>query len=158
MRTLRAFDGVTRWAFDPAHKGTPGLAGDFDGDGIVDVGGKAPLHVLGGSLGGITGGVAAGVEPELDSVVSIVPGGMLSEIGTRSTLSGVKNAIMLRLLGPIFYADAGKLMMRVNDAESESVALEVQALPTLAPRDTVVLLDRQTGEYRCAAVQPASRM
>ena len=155
VRTLRAFDGVTRWAFDPAHKGTPGLAGDFDGDGIVDVGGKAPLHVLGGSLGGITGGVAAGVEPELDSVVSIVPGGMLSEIGTRSTLSGVKNAIMLRVLGPIFYAEEGKLMMRVNDAESESVALEVQALPTLSPQDTVVLLDKQTGEYRCAAVQPS---
>ena len=153
VRTLRSFDGKTTWAFDPTHKGAPGLAGDFDGDGVVDVGGTAALHVLGGSLGGITGSVAAGVEPALDTVVAIVPGGMLSEIGTRSTLHGVKDAMVLRALGPIFYADKNKLMLRANNGQTSDVALKLADLPALAPKDTVVLRNHKTGEYRCGAVQ-----
>ncbi|MFT3764968.1 MAG: hypothetical protein QM820_05535 [Minicystis sp.] len=152
-RTLRAFDGNARWAFDPAGKGAMGLAGDFDGDGVVDVGGSAPIHVIGGSLGGITGSVLAGVEPHVDTTVAIVPGGMLSEIGTRSTLGGIRDAMVLRALGPIFYADNGKLMVRVNDGQTSDVALPVADLPALAPQDTVVLENHATGEYRCGAVQ-----
>ena len=155
VRTLRAFDGTVSWAFDPAGTGAPGLAGDFDGDGVVDVGGAAAIHVIGGSLGGITSAVLAGVEPQIDDVVSIVPGGMLGEIGTRSTLGGVRNAMVLRALGPIFYADQGALMIRTNEGQTENVALRVQTLPELAPGDTVVLDNQQTDEYRCGAVQPS---
>lgn len=154
LRTLRTFDGKTRWDFDPAGRGERGLAGDFDGDGIVDVGGAAPLHVFGGSLGGITSAVLAGIEPQVDDVVSIVPGGMLSEIGTRTTLSGVRNAMVLRALGPIFYAENGELRVRANNAQTGDVSLHVQELPALTPGDTVVLDNLKTGEYRCAAVQP----
>ncbi len=155
VRTLRAFNGATTWSFDPAGHGTPGLAGDFDGDGTVDVGGSAPLHVFGGSLGGITSAVIAGLEPQIDDVVSIVPGGMLSEIGTRTTLSGVRDAMVLRSLGPIFYEDKGALMVRANNGQTSNVALRVQELPTLTPGDTVVLDNHKTGEYRCGAVQPS---
>ncbi len=153
VRTLRGFDGSAHWAFDPAGKGTPGLAGDFDGDGTVDVGGAAPLHVLGGSLGGITGSVIAGLEPQVDTAVAIVPGGMLSEIGTRSTLHGITDAMVLRALGPLFYADQGALMLRANSGQTEDVALKLHDLPALQPKDTVVLKNLTTGEYRCAAVQ-----
>lgn len=153
IRTLRSFDGKARWAFDPAGHGTGGLAGDFDGDGVVDVGGDTAIHVLGGSLGGITGAVLGGVEPKVDDVVAIVPGGLLSEIGTRSTLHGIEDAMVLRALGPIFYADQGKLMVRVNEGQGSDLALPVQDLPPLAPRDTVVLRNLKTGEYRCGAVQ-----
>lgn len=155
VRMLRGFDGKARWSFDPTGSGSDGLAGDFDGDGVVDVGGAAPLHLMGGSLGGITGGVIAGVEPQFDTAISIVPGGMLSEIGTRSTLSGVRNAMILRALGPMFYADQGHLMLRVNQGHTESVALTVHDLPALTPQDTVVVENLETGEYRCAAVQPS---
>jgi hypothetical protein len=155
VRTLRGFDGAARWAFDPGRAGAPGLAGDFDGDGVVDVGGAAPIHVIGGSLGGITGGVLAGVEPNIESAVSIVPGGMLSEIGTRSTLSGVKNAMVLRTVGPVFYADGGKLMARVNEGQTSDIALQLADVPAMEPKDTVVLTNRKTGEHRCAAVQPS---
>ncbi|HRG96458.1 MAG TPA: hypothetical protein PLR99_09430 [Polyangiaceae bacterium] len=153
VRTLRGFDGKARWAFDPGAKGAPGLAGDFDGDGVVDVGGAAPLHVIGGSLGGITGGVFAGVEPQVDDAVSIVPGGMLSEIGTRSTLSGIRDAMVLRAIGPLFYADKGALMARVNLGQTQDVPVKLSDLPTLSPRDTVVLRNGKTGEHRCAQVQ-----
>ncbi len=154
VRTLRAFDGVTRWEHDPAGTGTPGLAGDFDGDGVVDVGGDAALHVLGGSLGGINGAVAAGVEPQLDTVISIVPGGVLGEIGPRSNLRGIRHAMMLRALSPIFFSADGKLMVRVNRGNTESAALAVHALPELTPGDTVVLTNLTSGEHRCGAVSP----
>lgn len=155
VRTLRGFDGKAKWAFDPAGRGARGLAGDFDGDGVVDVGGTAALHVIGGSLGGITGAVMAGVEPAIGDVVAIVPGGMLSEIGTRSTLHGVKDAMVLRSLGPIFYGDAGALMVRANEGQTSDTALEIHDLPALSPKDTVVLQNGKTGEYRCGAVQPS---
>ncbi len=155
VRTLRSFDGKATWGFDPTGRGASGVAGDFDGDGVVDVGGASALHVIGGSLGGITGSVLGGVEPAIDDVVAIVPGGMLSEIGTRSTLGGVKNAMVLRSLGPIFFAEAGALMVRVNLGHTDNVAMKVQDLPALSPQDTVVLHNHKTGEYRCAAVQPS---
>lgn len=155
VRTLRAFDGTHQWAFDPADEGTPGLAGDFDGDGVVDVGGAASISVLGGSLGGINGSVAAGVEPGLDSVVAIVPGGVLGEIGTRSTLGGIRASMVLRALSPIFFAQDGVLTVRVPDGQSETAALALHALPAMEPGDTVVLENLKTGEYRCGAVQPS---
>lgn len=153
VRTLRGFDGKARWAFDPAGHGSPGLAGDFDGDGVVDVGGAAAIHVMGGSLGGITSAALGGLEPQIDTVVAIVPGGMLSEIGPRSTLHGIKDAMVLRSIGPLFYAENGQLMVRANDGQTSDAAFAVQDLPTLTPKDTVVLENLKTGEYRCAAVQ-----
>jgi len=155
VRTLRGFDGTARWDFDPAGSGSPGLAGDFDGDGQVDVGGDARLTVLGGSLGGINGGVAAGVEPQLDAVVAIVPGGVLGEIGTRSTLGGIRNAMVLRALSPVFFADGDTLKVRVNEAQVESQVLPVHVLPAREEGDTVVLTNLKTGEWRCGAVQPS---
>ena len=156
VRMLHGFDGQARWDFDPADTGSPGLAGDFDGDGQVDVGGAAPISLVGGSLGGITGALAAGVEPDLDTVVSIVPGGMLGGIGARSSLGGVKTAMVLRMIGPLFYSTGGTsatLMTAVNDAQTNEADLAVHALPALAEADTVVLTDLRNGEYRCGAVQ-----
>ncbi len=154
VRTLRGFDGKTRWAYDPAGRGAPGLAGDFDGDGVVDVGGAAALNVIGGSLGGITGSVLAGVEPGIEQAVAIVPGGLLGEIGTRSTLHGITDAMVLRSLGPIFFADGRTLKVRANVGQTQDIAVDVANLPALSPKDTVVLHNEKTGEYRCGAVQP----
>ncbi len=65
IRLLRSFDGSTKWQFDVNADGdkTDDLAGDFDGDGVVDVGGSAPMNMTGGSLGGIMSTVMAGSEP-----------------------------------------------------------------------------------------------
>ncbi len=154
VRTLRTFDGKNKWAFDPAGHGSPGLAGDFDGDGKVDVGGSASIDVMGGSLGGITDATIAGLEPQISTVVSIVPGGMLNEIGRRSTLSGVKNAMVLRAIGPLFFKANGKLMLHANDGNTTDAKMAIADLsPQMQAGDTVVLKNLDTHEYRCAAVQ-----
>jgi hypothetical protein len=148
-RVLRSFDGVRKWT---TAAGLSGIAGDFDGDGQVDVGGSAPLILAGGSLGGIVTGVGAGVEPQFGSGIAIVPGGMLSEIGARSGLGGVRNAMVLRVLAPLFTSGPDGLMVTVPDAETESASVTISALPALKEHDTVVLLNHVTGEHRCGAV------
>ncbi len=154
VRTLKGFDGSAHWSYDVNRDGAPDLAGDFNGDGVVDIGGEAATYVFGGSLGGITSGVAAGVEPRLEAALALVPGGMLSEVGGRSALGGVRNAMVLRMMAPLFTTQNGVLTMTVNDAESEAKDLAVHALPALTEKDTVVLINTKTGEHRCGAVQP----
>ncbi len=155
VRMVRSFDGTQRWSFDLNKDGEPDLAGDVDGDGVVDVGGPdASLNLMGGSLGGIISGVGAGVEPQFDSALAIVPGGMLSEVGARSSLGGVRNAMVLRLLAPLFTNENGVLTVSAPEAEGDEAKLPVHALPTLTPGDTVVAVNNKTNEYRCGVVQP----
>ena len=151
VRALRGFDGTRKW---PAGIGLTGLAGDFDGDGTVDVGGSAPLLLVGGSLGGIVTSVGVAVEPQFSAGIAIVPGGMLSEIGARSALGGVRNAMVLRMLGPLFTSSGdGGVAVTVPDAETNAATVTISALPALSEHDTVVLFDHTTGEHRCGAVQ-----
>ena len=49
IRILRSFDGKRRDA-DRTGDGELELAGDFDGDGVIDVGGDAPIAITGTSL------------------------------------------------------------------------------------------------------------
>lgn len=157
VRVLRTFDGQQRWKLDLNKDGQPELAGDFDADGEVDVGGTQPLQLLGGSLGGIITAVGAGVEPQFDSALAIVPGGMLSEVGVRSSLGGVRNAMVLRMLAPLFTSEKGVLTVTAPEAQGEQARLGVHALPALSPNDTVVALNLKTHEYRCGLVQPSGK-
>jgi hypothetical protein len=158
VRTLRGFDGQKRWKHDVNADGTHELAGDFDGDGQVDVGGDQPVQVMGGSLGGIASALAAGVEPGIGGGVAVVPGGMLGEIAFRSSLGGVKNAMVLRTVAPLFWSDGTLLNLTVPDAQVGESTQPVAELPAvLQPSDTVVLSNRTTEEHRCAAVQQDGR-
>ncbi len=152
VRMLRSFDGKTKWSGDLTG-GAPTLAGDFNGDGVLDVGGGLPIRLIGGSLGGITGALAAAVEPQIKSLAAIVPGGMLSEVGARSELGGIRDAMVLRMMQPIFYGLKGVLTEHVSDAQTTELDVPVHAIPAFNPKDTVVLLNHRNGEYRCGAVQ-----
>ncbi|MEO7330486.1 MAG: hypothetical protein ABI193_18065, partial [Minicystis sp.] len=149
VRVLRSFDGVRKWTDG---SGLTGLAGDFDCDGKVDVGGASPLILAGGSLGGIITGVGVAVEPQFSAGIAIVPGGMLSEIGARSGLGGVRNSMVLRVMAPLFTSGPDGLTVTVPDAETESATVAVSALSALNEHDTVVLINHVTGEHRCGAV------
>ncbi len=157
VRVLRSFDGQQKWALDVNKDGQPELAGDFNADGKVDVGGTAALQIMGGSLGGIVAGVAAGVEPQFDSAMGIVPGGMLGEVGPRSSLGGVRNAMVLRLLAPLFTNENGVLTMTGPERQGDEVNLAVHALPSLAQNDTVIVINNKTHEYRCGLVQAGGK-
>lgn len=105
IRIVRSWDGTKRWAFDVNGDGQPDLAGDFDGDGVVDVGAESPIYVVGASLGGIMATTLGGVEPEVDGIIPIAGGGRITDIGNRSLQGGVPQAVFWRVMGPLFVAD-----------------------------------------------------
>ncbi len=160
VRTLRSFDGERRWAFDVNRDGVNDLAGDFNGDGVVDLGGpNVPIYVAGASLGGILSSLMGGIEPEIDAIAPILPGGYLSEIGTRSDLGQVQNPLVLRMMGPLMLVHpnaAGKpaLFQMVPDVVKK-VEKEIVELPApLLPGSLAVVRNLKTKEWRCGRTQP----
>ncbi len=156
-RVLASFDGERTWARDANGDGKDDLAGDFDGDGTVDIGGSAPVHMVGGSLGGIMSSLMAGLEPKIETAVSIIAGGVLSEIGTRSTLGGVRDAMILRMMGPLLLVRDGALYQAFPDLVDYK-EVKVGPVPELAPGKIAVVQNLTSGEYRCARVQPNGRL
>lgn len=112
-RILKAFDGTKRWNLDLNGDGENELAGDFDGDGVVDVGGDAHIGFTGASLGGIMAAYVAAVEPNVTVSSPIAGGGGLGDIGNRSIQGGVREAVHLRVMGPLYVAtgsaDSGEM-------------------------------------------------
>lgn len=108
IRILRAFDGQRRWGFDVNGDGDDELAGDFDADGVVDIGGDALITMTGGSLGGMMSTYMGSLEPELSAIAPIVPGGGLGDGGIRSQQSGVPEAFILRPMAPLYVGTLGR--------------------------------------------------
>ncbi len=78
------------------------VAGDFDGDGVPDLGGpSATIGSWGESLGGILSGIHGALDPNVTAAVPGSGGGGLSDIGVRSFQGGVVEAVLLRLFGPL---------------------------------------------------------
>jgi hypothetical protein len=95
-------DGRIAFEGDVDCNGTMELAGDFNGDGQVDVGGPDNLIVATGvSLGGIVSAVAAGAEPAIQRAVPISGGGGLADVAVRCLQPGVVEAVFLKLFGPL---------------------------------------------------------
>ncbi|HAN30925.1 MAG TPA: hypothetical protein DCQ06_04955, partial [Myxococcales bacterium] len=106
IRVLRSWDGKRLWKADINGNGVADdIAGDLDGDGTVDVGGPGANYTMtGASLGGIMSAVVGGLEPHLNATVPIAGGGGLIDVGIRSIQGGVKEAVTLRVMGPIYVA------------------------------------------------------
>lgn len=78
------------------------IAGDFDGNGIVDAGGvDAKYGTWGESLGGILSGIHGAIDAYVGSAVPGSGGGGLTDIGVRSFQGGVVEAVLLRMWGPL---------------------------------------------------------
>ncbi|MCA9515524.1 MAG: hypothetical protein KC635_11310 [Myxococcales bacterium] len=109
---------------DPAHA-TPEqlrpnlLAGDFNADGVLDIGGPdATFGVAGTSLGGIHSVMAGAIEPKVSTITPIVAGGGLSDILLRSGLRQITRVIFLEVFGPLVVGcpdGAGGLVLSLND-------------------------------------------
>jgi hypothetical protein len=159
IRVFKAFDGTTQWDWDVnRNKKGDDLAGDFDGDGVVDVGGPASIHMTGGSLGGIMSALMGGVEPYLETVLPVSGGAGLSDVGIRSIQGGVKEAVNWRMMGPMLATrrngSTGKLELyeqlpNLNGPANLHIA-DFDVEPNEG--DTVILRNGKTHEYRCSRV------
>jgi hypothetical protein len=123
VRLLRSFDGQGQQLIG----NTINHAGDFNNDGIPDIAGLpvfpntvfspdgkthlfergavnpgADLFAFGISLGGILTGILPAVEPAIVAAGPTSAAGGLSDVGIRSTLSQVVQAVFLETLGPLF--------------------------------------------------------
>jgi hypothetical protein len=163
IRIIRGFDGSRRWAFDVNGDGEKDLAGDFDGDGQVDVGTESSIGMTGGSLGGMMSALLAAIEPELAVAVPIAGGGGMTDIGVRSLQGGVREAVILRVMGPLWVgtldAATGKMLVETVVPDLNDDALRAVANVTgVEPGDTLVAWNRVTGEQKCGYVTPEGKV
>jgi hypothetical protein len=130
-RILRTFNGLSLMSLpaNPAAgtgSGPAWLAGDFNNDGIPDVGGPAvwPADVLlpktttkvflagarnpgndtfafGTSLGGIETAILAAVEPQITAAAPASGGGGLADLTLRSSQPTVRDSAALEVFGPL---------------------------------------------------------
>ncbi len=181
VRLLRSFDGrlanPTEFAdglngeptiYDAlAHSDEGDIAGDFDGDGRVDVGGPGTgIFFSGGSLGGIMTGIMAAVEPSVTAAAPIVGAGGLIDVGIRSDNGGVINAMHLRMMGPFvstrFVTEdldpnsacaVGDISLRFLSTErARRTHTEFACAPAdlLDEDDVIVVHNLRSGERSCA--------
>jgi hypothetical protein len=177
VRTFQAFDGTRRGDQDFDGDGTVEVLGDFDADGVPDLGGDRPYLMWGHSLGGITSMLVGASDPAFVAVAPSVGGAGLGDIAFRSGESGVKEAAVLRLIGPLvlgaavgtdpesgdpvvpveYSPGAGtacesgqtSLWWIVPDANDTGV-VEIGCSRSLEEGDAVVVRDLLSGAVRCA--------
>ena len=97
-------------------------AGDFNMDGVLDIGGPDNTYYQSGiSLGGIVSSVVLGAEPGIIGGVPIVPGGGFSDVMLRSDLKDVMYRIYYEVLGPVIMGtleaggEAGTVSLRFQN-------------------------------------------
>ena len=127
---------------------------DWDGDGTPDFGGPdVDYHIFGGSLGGINATVAAGVMPEVETWVPVVAGGGLLDIGMRSPLSGVVEAVPGRLISPIFVGVPDEKtgttsISQIVISNTDDITLPVFTMGALPAGGRVIIENLHNGELR----------
>ncbi len=199
VRILRAFGTTKGRAFckndtsgwdakavdqcDTDASGQAEVFGDFDADGVADIGGESATYgTWGESLGGILSGVHGAIDAYVTSASPGSGGGGLTDIGVRSFQGGVIEAVLLRMWGPLLvmvpseerppctegFADAGEctvcapgevslrwVVPDVNDTgEIEANCLD----PALVRGTTVLVYNQGNDELRCASVGDDLRM
>ncbi len=164
LRVLRGFDGARQWS-QPGVEGA--TAGDFDGDGVVDLGGPGVRYGMTGvGYGGMLATLLGAIEPDLDAIAPISGGGGLMDIALRTAQPGVPEALMLRGLGPLlvgFPADSGITTVsflvddvrRVAQASADGRGLPFASLPPLVPGDRLVLTNLQSHGQSEGQVDPS---
>lgn len=143
--------------------GTNAVSCDWDGDGSPDIGGPdVPITLVGGSLGGINVGVAAPVIPDIAAAVPIVPGGGLLDVAMRTEIGGAVEAMVGRLLTPMFlgYPDGkgGLVLTQLVNSVTDMVEVPVAHLPSYPAGGRVILENLDNGEVREGLVPVDGRL
>ncbi|MFT5434828.1 MAG: hypothetical protein ACI9OJ_005543, partial [Myxococcota bacterium] len=81
------------------------FAGDFNGDGTLDLGGADnDYYVMGTSLGGFHSSLILAVEPSIKTGVNIVGGGGFVDVMVRTNLTEAVDAVLAEPMGPAIVA------------------------------------------------------
>ena len=164
VRVVKTFDGSRRWRFDLNQDGQPDLAGDFDGDGAIDIGGTGKILMCGGSLGGMMSVIMGALEPAISATAPISAGGALGNIGMRSTVGGVRTAMIMRTMGPLYVGTLDlatsslALVTIVPDLNHSAEERPIATVPGLVPGDVLVAENRSNGELRCGVIDPQGKV
>lgn len=158
VRIMRTWDGRKQWRFDLGGPEFPDIAGDFDGDGLVDVGGDAPIVMTGGSLGGIMSMLMGGGEPGVTTITPIAGGGGYADMGLRTVQGGAVEGFVLRALGPLYVGSvdaSGRLNVQtivvdLNDAARRNLG----SVNGVRPGDVMVVENIANGVHGCGMVNP----
>jgi hypothetical protein len=159
IRTMRSWDGEKKWSFDLGNDSVPDVAGDFDGDGAVDIGGDAPITMAGASLGGIISMIMGGAEPEISTVVPISGGGGYSDMGMRTLQGGAVEAFILRVLSPLYVGRIdpanGRMPIQTIVIDlNDDVRRNLGSVEGVQPGDTMVVENLVNGVHGCGLVTP----
>jgi hypothetical protein len=143
IRIMRSFDGTARLDVDLDGDGQNELAGDFNADGVIDIGGpNGRYFAYGQSLGGIVSMILAGADPAITAAAPVSGGAGLVEIGLRSTQGGAKEAVILRAMGPLVIDAANEeggvdLAFQVLDLNKDPIVHIATFSQTPVPGDTI---------------------
>ncbi len=123
IRVLKHF-GKTTMPVDIDGDGEQEIAGDFDANGVPDIGGNVPYFIFGQSLGSIVSAVVAPLEPAVVASAPTSGGGGLVDVAVRTQESGVVRAAFLPLFGPIIATRPGTsgridMVMDIVDVNQE---------------------------------------
>ncbi|MEE8410157.1 MAG: hypothetical protein V3T05_11165, partial [Myxococcota bacterium] len=100
VRVLRNF-GTETMPVDIDGDGQDEIAGDFNADGVADIGGEQPYSMFGQSLGGIMAALVGPMEPMMTAIAPGSGGAGLFDLVMRSTQGGVVQAVFLPFFGPL---------------------------------------------------------
>ena len=163
VRVLRSL-GESKWSADTNGNGkADDLMGDFDGDGVVDLGTSAHVDypVWGQSMGAIVSMLLAGIEPTASTATPISGAGGLIHVGIRSTNPGVPEAVWMPLMGPFVVFtplgdedDTVELAIMINDQHRENRPEQIPRphyypfarTNKISPGDRVIVRNLSNGE------------
>jgi hypothetical protein len=178
FRIFKSFDGKNLSTQDLDQNGLlDDLAGDFDHDGVPDVGGpNVEFYAWGQSLGGILAPFVAALDPQVVAAAPTAGSGGLLDVGARTFQGGAFEGIYLRNFGPLIVGapvselDPKKeptacapdqislrfVVVSVNDdAEVEFACVDKQ--PIAASGGTVLVTNGGNGLSRCARMDKDGR-
>ncbi len=113
IRIMRHFDGEAKWndgVFENdgeyfTSDSKPTIAGDFDDNGVPDIGGmNQDYYAWGQSLGGFITTLLAATDPAVTAAAPVAAGAGLIDVGIRTIQEGVIQAVFLQFMGPFLYA------------------------------------------------------
>lgn len=163
VRMMRGWDGRANFDFDLGNDGVPDRAGDFDGDGAIDVGGDAPILMSGGSLGGILSMLVGATEPEVTAIAPIAGGGGYSDMGTRTLQGGAIESFVLRAMGPLYVGTLdpstgamplSTIVVDLNDDAKRAIG----SVDGVQVGDTLVVENLSNDSRGCGIVDPQGRV